>query len=233
MIAVPIVESKVSEALEKIKAANEEADMIELRLDYFNELGEKDLEKLVRACRKPVICTCRPIEQGGKFRESESKRAAVLRRCIKLKADYIDIEFEMSKVQKEKIYEELEEGETKIILSKHYYGFTPHLPELVKLMNKMRKEKHDVLKIVTKANGQEDAKIIFSLLKEARNKGEKIIAFCMGRLGRDSRILCMPLGSFLTFASLEAGKESADGQIPVKELKKIYSGLRVMFGGAI
>jgi len=70
---------------------------------------------------------------------------------------------------------------------------------------------------------------MFELLRYAKRKGIKLIAFCMGRLGRDSRILSMPLGSFITFASLEEGKESADGQIPIVELKKIYSGLRVMF----
>ncbi|HZX20258.1 MAG TPA: type I 3-dehydroquinate dehydratase [archaeon] len=230
MIAVSIASKNIPLALEDIKTANEEADIIELRLDFFSTLSEKDLEHLVKACRKPVICTCRRMEEGGLFKESESKRIAVLKKAIKLGVEYIDLEFETKKVNKEKIFEYLKKHKkTKVILSKHFFGNTPLFEDLKKLMEKMGKEKHDVLKIVTKANTDDDPRIIFSLLREAKRKGIRIIAFCMGRIGRDSRILSMPLGSFLTFASLEKGKESAEGQIPIKEMKKIYAGLRVMF----
>jgi len=44
----------------------------------------------------------------------------------------------------------------------------------------------------------------------------------MGELGHISRILTSRFGGFLTFASLEIGKESAPGQLTVDELSKIY-----------
>ena len=44
----------------------------------------------------------------------------------------------------------------------------------------------------------------------------------MGELGNISRILTSKFGGFLTFASLEKGKESAPGQLTVDELSKIY-----------
>ena len=230
MIAVPIVAGNIEEALKQIELANTEADVIELRLDFFAELSEKELERLIKKCSKPVICTCRRVEEGGMFRESEGKRLAVLKNAVKLKADFIDIEFETKAEAKKKFYEYAKNHkQSKIILSRHFFGLTPSLEELSKLLNKMAKEKPYAIKIVSRANTLEDNKIIFSLLKEAKKKGLRLIAFCMGQLGKDSRILSMPLGGFLTFASLGKGDESADGQIPITEMKKIYAGLRVMF----
>lgn len=229
MICIPITARKVNEALEQIKEASKDADIIELRLDYLKELSEKDLKRLLKASKKPVICTCRKIEEGGLFKGTEAKRIGVLKKAMKLKTEYIDLEYGTSKINKEKIHEYNKKHKTKIILSKHYFGYTPEYDDLIKLFNKMKKEKHYALKIITKANTHDDAKIIFLLLRNAKRKGVKLISFCMGRMGRDSRILSMPLGSYLTFASLGEGTESAEGQIPIKDLKKIYSGLRVMF----
>ncbi|MCR4368742.1 MAG: type I 3-dehydroquinate dehydratase [archaeon] len=229
MIAVPIAAKNMQQALVLIDEANKDADVIELRLDYFSALSEADLKRLLGACKRPVICTCRRKEEGGLFNDSENKRISVLKRAMKLGCDYVDVEFETKKELRDEILLHKKLYPAKIILSKHYFGITPEYAELEKVFKKMSKQKHDILKIVTKANSNDDNKIIFSLLKHAKGKGERLISFCMGNIGRDSRILCLPLGSYLTFASLSAGKESAEGQIPIAEMKKIYSGLRVMF----
>tara|TARA_Y100000310_G_scaffold345709_1_gene468610 strand:+ start:13550 stop:14242 length:693 start_codon:yes stop_codon:yes gene_type:complete len=230
MIAVPVVANTITEAVKQIELANKEADAIELRLDYFKELNETNLKKLINECKKPVICTCRRKEEAGLFNGTDSKRIGILKKCMKLKVDFIDLEYGTSKIQKDNFFEYKKEHKlkSKIIISKHFFGFTPEIHELEKLLAKM-KNKADIVKIITKANSHEDNKIIFELLRHAQRKGIKLISFCMGRSGRDSRILAMPLGSFLTFASLRKGTESANGQIPISEMKKIYSGLRVMF----
>jgi 3-dehydroquinate dehydratase len=44
----------------------------------------------------------------------------------------------------------------------------------------------------------------------------------MGPLGFASRILCPLFGGDFTYASIEAGKESASGQITAGDLRKIY-----------
>ena len=49
-----------------------------------------------------------------------------------------------------------------------------------------------------------------------------VISFCMGELGIISRILYKRFGSYLTFASLRTGKESAPGQINIHELLNTY-----------
>jgi 3-dehydroquinate dehydratase type I len=62
---------------------------------------------------------------------------------------------------------------------------------------------------------------VLDLIPKAQERGIRIIAFCMGRFGKISRIFSHLMGGYLTFASLEGGEESAPGQIPVEEMKRI------------
>ena len=75
--------------------------------------------------------------------------------------------------------------------------------------------------IVTRAQSPEDNLRVLGLIPQARKMDVKIIAFCMGPMGRISRIASLLFGGYLTFASLEEGEESAEGQIPVTEMKKM------------
>jgi 3-dehydroquinate dehydratase type I len=59
------------------------------------------------------------------------------------------------------------------------------------------------------------------LVPQAVDRALKIIAFCMGPMGRISRVFSHLMGAYVTFASLETGQESAAGQIPIQEMKKI------------
>ena len=67
----------------------------------------------------------------------------------------------------------------------------------------------------------EDNLKILERIPMARAIGIKMISFCMGPLGRISRIASPVMGGYMTFASLESGAESASGQIPVRDLRKI------------
>ena len=67
---------------------------------------------------------------------------------------------------------------------------------------------------------------MLELIPVAHDRGIKIIAFCMGPVGRISRIVSHLMGTYLTFASLEGGEESAEGQIPIKQMKEIVDILK-------
>ncbi|CAG0940221.1 partial 3-dehydroquinate dehydratase / shikimate dehydrogenase, partial [Candidatus Brocadiaceae bacterium] len=60
---------------------------------------------------------------------------------------------------------------------------------------------------------------IYRLLQQAQ---APLISFCMGEYGIISRILYKRFGSYLTFAALRKGKESAPGQINIHELLHVY-----------
>ena len=42
---------------------------------------------------RPVLVSCRPVWEGGRFRGSEEERHSILRRALDLGADWVDLEW--------------------------------------------------------------------------------------------------------------------------------------------
>ena len=205
MIAVPIVASTTKEAIKDIEKSKD-ADLIELRLDLIKDINENKLKKLLSNKRKKIVT-------------DRKKRLNLIKKAIELNADFIDLGLSIG----EKTIKEIikKKKKTKIIVSFHNFKKTSK-KEVTKKYNQIKKLNPDIIKIVTFANSIDDNKIIFDLIKKAKKDNKKIIALCMGEKGEISRILSPLLGSYLTFASLKKGKESAPGQIDINTLKSTY-----------
>jgi 3-dehydroquinate dehydratase type I len=52
-----------------------------------------------------------------------------------------------------------------------------------------------------------------------------LIAFCMGAIGKISRLATIKLGGYMTYAAPDEGKETAPGQMPVSVLRDMLSRL--------
>ncbi len=218
-IVVPITATNPKAAIKDIAKANRVADIIELRLDFLKTTPKpKDLEALLKACSKPVICTCRPVSEGGKFAGSEEQRATVLRDAIEAGADFVDVEISSGLNFRKEILSLAAQKGVKTILSAHFPDRTPTRPELDNLFSDMEREKPFAAKIIGTAQSDKDNDRIIEFLKQHNRKGTKIIAFCMGKIGVRSRIESARHGAFLAFASLGKGKGSASGQISVKPM---------------
>jgi 3-dehydroquinate dehydratase type I len=74
--------------------------------------------------------------------------------------------------------------------------------------------------MVTTAQRFEDNLTVLQLISDFPKT--RVISFAMGPLGSASRILCPLVGGDFIYASIEEGKESASGQITVRDLRKIY-----------
>ncbi len=211
MICVPIVADNLADAIHDMAEASKVADLIELRIDYLKNV---DLERLLGKRTKPVIVTNRPVREGGKFAGSEEERVSLLRQAVQLGADYIDIEHDSI----QRLCGDTERRvPTKIIVSYHNFRETPK--NLTDIHRKLSQSGADIVKIVTHANSITDNISIYRLLQQSQTP---MVSFCMGELGIISRILYKRFGSYLTFASLRTGKESAPGQIGVNELLNTY-----------
>ena len=66
------------------------ADLIELRLDTVRD---PDVAGALAGRRKPVIVTCRPTWEGGRFGGSEEERCRLLADALALGAEYVDVEW--------------------------------------------------------------------------------------------------------------------------------------------
>src|SRR6266850_4991646 len=65
-------------------------DMVELRLDGVEDL---DVARALSGRTRPVIATCRPTWEGGRFDGSEERRRAVLQQALEGGAEYVDVEW--------------------------------------------------------------------------------------------------------------------------------------------
>ncbi|MEK6949104.1 MAG: shikimate dehydrogenase [Nanoarchaeota archaeon] len=216
-VCIPIIAPTLEKAIGELKEAEKSVDLIELRIDYINNIDEKKLKKILEKRAKKAIVTCRPKSLCGNFEGSEEERINLLKKAVEFNADFIDIEIESGKAAINELIEN--KHNAKVIVSYHNLKETPPLNELQKKYEEIKKLSRDLIKIVANANSINDNFIIFELLK---NKSD-LIAFCMGIRGQISRILAPKYGSRMTFASLKEGKESASGQISIEEMKNVYN----------
>jgi len=214
MICIPIIAKTTGEACEKIARANPMADMLELRLDVMESFCLKDM---LREAAKPVIATYRSQREGGSGSADYGTIAHYLLNAIEKGADFVDVEYRMP-LKFRRIFLE---GPTpfKVIISTHVVDGTPSRKKLEGIFRTLAATGADIVKIVTQARAPEDNLRVMALIPMAQKVGIKIIALCMGPMGRLSRIASPLLGAHLTFASLEQGQESADGQIPAMHMR--------------
>jgi 3-dehydroquinate dehydratase type I len=211
----------MGKALVAVKEANRWADLIELRIDYLR--GVK-LALLLEDRKKPFIVTNRRKEEGGKYKGEGRERLTILQKAIDLGADYIDVELATERSLVQDLIRN--KRETQIILSFHDFRKTPSIKELQKLFGHMVRLGADVVKIVPFARFWEDNLNILSLIPFAKERKQKIVAFCMGEKGKISRIFSPFLGAAWTYASLDKNKLSAPGQLAVRELKDLWEKMK-------
>ena len=218
-ICVSIAEKGKEDSIKSIQgAAQKGASLVELRLDFMND--SDSLKEIIDSSPLPIIVTNRSTEQGGHFDGSEKERTDQLINGIKLGADFVDVELDVSELVLTKALERTNGNGSKLIVSVHDFEKTPSQKMLNDLLQKTA-ALGNISKIVTTANSIEDCERTLSLLKRAN--GNKLIAFSMGELGQFTRIVSPILGGFLTYASM--GKKVAPGQISLEKMIEIYKEL--------
>ena len=207
--------------MELLRAHQDIADIAEIRLDLMPDPNELDLELLIKESTVPLIFTNRAEREGGNFKGSEQERIETLKRAVEAGARFIDIELSTENVHREEIRKAARRHGTKIICSYHDFAKTPPLEDTEAIFSEMSDFGADIAKIVTMAQDELDFLRVAPLYIKARAASLPLICFCMGEKGRYSRIFCMFLGAFLTFASPLEGLSTAPGQIPIKRLHRI------------
>ena len=109
---------------------------------------------------------------------------------------------------------------TKCLLSFHDLEKTPAFDTMKQIVKNESEAGADICKLVTTAQSFEDNLSVLRLILEF--PASKLISFAMGPLGFMSRVLCPLVGGYFTYASIERGKESASGQIMVRDLRKLF-----------
>jgi 3-dehydroquinate dehydratase-1 len=192
-------------------------DLFEVRIDLIGG----GWREVVGGLKKPWIACNRRAAEGGKWRGSEARRIGELLSALDLGADYVDIELATTDVAR--MVKEAS-GRAECIVSYHNTKETPPLKELKVILGEEIKAGADICKVVTTARSSADNLTVLQLIKESPKK--KVVAFAIGAAGQISRIICPLVGGYFTYASIVEGRESAEGQLTVRELRKIYGMLK-------
>jgi 3-dehydroquinate dehydratase type I len=212
-ICAAIVDADLS-AIKKIEPL---VDLFEVRIDLIGS-GWREVAGVLK---KPWIACNRRAEEGGKWRGSEARRIGELHSALELGADFIDIELATADVAR--IVKETR-GKVECIVSYHDMKGTPPLKELKEILEREINTGADVCKVVTTARSFADNLIVLQLIKDFPKT--KVVAFAISAAGQISRVLCPLVGGNFTYASIAEGHASAEGQITVRELRKIYGMLK-------
>lgn len=226
MICIPIVAKDQRAALMQMERGFPLADILELRIDQIKNLN---LEGLLRWKRGRVLVTNRRKDEGGGFSGTERERVELLKEAVALGVDYVDIEVRTECALIKELSAKIgnDHGRVKWIVSHHDFSGTPSERSLKRRLDECNRTGADIVKIVTYANTVEDNLRVLGLIPYARRRGLKIIAFCMGEMGRISRIMAPHLGSCFSYVSLEKGVESAPGQLAVEEIREVFRILNI------
>jgi 3-dehydroquinate dehydratase/shikimate dehydrogenase len=170
------------------------ADMVELRLDGVTD---PDIAQLLHGRRVPVIVTCRPRWEGGRFDGSEEDRRRLLTSAFESGAEYVDIEWRADFADLIRAYPH------RVVVSSHDFAGVPD--DLCGRARAMRATGATVIKVAITAARLSDT---LPLLEIA--KGGDTIVIGMGDAGMPSRLLAARFGSRWTYS----GNRVAPGQVP-------------------
>ena len=184
--------------LTRARDAADAADLVELRLDGVSDLN---VATALAGRRKPVIVTCRPTWEGGRFDGSEGAREVILRKALDLGAEYVDVEFKAG-------FERLIAAHSgRVIVSAHDFDGVPD--DLASRVDAMRGTGAAVVKVaVTPARLTETLPLI-----DIAEEGDAVV-IGMGDAGLPTRLLASRFGSRWTYG----GKGAAPGQVPARRM---------------
>ncbi len=188
-------------------------DLVELRLDGVVDL---DVAGALKARQRPVVVTCRPVWEGGRFNGSEESRAAILGQALDLGAEYVDVEWRAGFAALVRAHR------SRVVLSSHDFDGVP--VDLLDRARAMRSLETALIKVAVMPSGLRDLAAL-----RAVALGGPAIVIGMGGAGLPSRLLAAHFGSTWSYA----GQGAAPGQVPAAQMveefrfREVHAGTQV------
>lgn len=228
-ICVPLVEKNKQAFLNSAKELkNINLDLVELRIDHFEEVENLDeVKDLTKGLREilgeiPILFTFRSLKEGGEKEVSVDYYKTLNIEITKTGyVDLIDVElFTGDDIVKE-IVLEAHNLNVKVVMSNHDFDKTPEREEIVKRLCRMQELNADLPKIAVMPKSTTDVLTLLCATDDMVTKYAKtpIITMSMAGLGVISRLSGETFGSALTFGAAKV--VSAPGQVEVNKLSKI------------
>jgi len=201
---------------EHIDDTADQCGLIELRLDYWQNIEIVQVANFIAAASVPVMLTLRPISEGGRFQGSETARINLLQQLIAVSPAYLDIENTLEN----SVISQLKALNPQVKLVRSYHNFVETPADLAAVLAEMRHPAVHIYKIATQANSTLDALRMLQFVQD--QQPQTIIGLCMGEYGSCTRILAPVVGSCWTYVPAHDQVEVAPGMLTLNELVNIY-----------
>jgi 3-dehydroquinate dehydratase I len=227
-VCVPLVGATV-EALEAEARAVRPAvaDLVELRIDRFAEVGSsRAVERAIAAARGaldpalPILLTCRSAREGG----GADLPPGTLEDLTHLAARHggvaaVDVEMDAVEGLAPRLAAAAHEHGRTVVMSFHDLEGTPARDEAVGRLVRQQELGADVVKLACTPRSPEDVLALLGATAEyaARPDARPAVTMAMGPLGVVSRLAGEVFGSVLTFGTV--GAASAPGQVDAARLR--------------
>ena len=201
MTRPPLCQTVTATTMADLIAARDaatEADLVELRLDG---VADVDVAGALASRQRPVVVTCRPHWEGGRFDGSEEDRQAILQRALDLGAEFVDVEFRSGFASL------VGQAPARVVVSAHDFDGAPS--DLAGQVRSMYATGAHTIKVAVMARRLRDT---LPLMEIGRSGNAVVIA--MGDAGVVTRLLPDRFGSRWTYA----GHAVAPGQIPITRM---------------
>ena len=201
------VSAPTLEELEEARIrAERDADLVELRLDGLRTI---DVRAAIAGRARPVIVTCRPPWEGGRFDGSEEERRRILTAAVASDAEYVDLEWRAG-------FDDLIRSRRGrgIVLSAHDLDGMP--ADLEARLRVMAATGAEVIKIAPAIQHLRELVGLRDL--GARHPTLRLLLIGLGPRGVPSRVLAARFGSLWAYA----GREPGTGQLTPEALLDVY-----------
>lgn len=218
-ICISVCAETADDLFDHIARARPMADIVEIRFDFMDK---NEIEKTINRADEKwkeysefLLATFRPLEQGGSRPISDIERSEFWftgNERIFWAGDFEEDIIEES-------YYRLWFGS---ICSFHDHSGT--LSDVDKVYDRLSAATaaNAKLKIAVTVRDISDSIPVWKLLQRAKDDEKNIIPIAMGEAGKWTRILGLAHDAYMTYASLDEGEETADGQITAKDLIEVY-----------
>ena len=181
------------------------ADMVEVRLDGVADL---DVAGALEGRRKPVVATCRPQWEGGRFAGSEEERHRILAEAVSLGAEFVDVEWAaLHAIHKPGFADIVGRAPSRVVVSSHDFEGVPL--DVEARARDMRSYGAAVIKIAVMPRSLRDTLPLRTIARD----GDAVVVG-MGDAGVPTRLLASHFGSRWSYA----GNGVAPGQIPAERM---------------
>jgi len=214
LICATIAEDTVKKAVKAAKSLK--CDVVEVRLDFLKDASELDW---LGRINKPVIVTCMPKWEGGRFGGTEGERIGILEKSLKF-ADFVTIELKTDPGLRDELIITARNRNVKVIIAHHDFENTPSSDEIMEVLEAEEDAGGDIAKVAYMPRSKKDVLSVLVAQVNAR-LNIPVIALSMGEMGRVTRVAGPMLGGFLMYAAASERKKTAAGQYTIKDMNML------------